>query len=377
MAAINSKAFWISPVGKILPVRNKHITDILRDPEKFGVENNYVRHKYREHGERTGWEGKARREIMRTVINRGWTRARYFHSKSTGEYWSVETKSDKRRFMGNIWHWSVNLYQGKYGRNREHERMKIRFLNGSELVETTIAAMMEDSFLETYLPFTFNADERVTLFDITEHRLRGDRIRCSEASLQRIYYQLIKQGDGDESFALISAFNADNEHSDNLQLNKDLIHDIKSQQLAYSTLKGYWTECRRSDINFDECPQDQLTDVAEPYLFVYNISLNVARKFGEKYNQDAILYSGADLDSDAPREVHIVHLEAGETETESVGTFHPFRISRAISSFKGKSSVFKGFDYRPLGLQQMLVERKLREDLGLEPGEMNMIFQID
>ena len=78
-------AYWINPYGQILEMKtSKHITEVVNDPEKFGLTKEYIEKKYAEYGEPVGFEGKAREDIMRVVIKQGYARIRAYRA-----FWSV------------------------------------------------------------------------------------------------------------------------------------------------------------------------------------------------------------------------------------------------------------------------------------------------
>lgn len=69
--------WWISPEAEIVVVNSStHISEIISNPDKFGLTREDVEETYARHGERLGLEGKAREEIMKKVMSHGWIRAR-------------------------------------------------------------------------------------------------------------------------------------------------------------------------------------------------------------------------------------------------------------------------------------------------------------
>lgn len=69
--------WWVSPTGDIISVEaQNHITEIIRNPERFGTTREHVEEVYARHGERLGQEGNAREEIMKQVMDKGWIRMR-------------------------------------------------------------------------------------------------------------------------------------------------------------------------------------------------------------------------------------------------------------------------------------------------------------
>lgn len=73
-----NNAYFIDPKGSILPVwQSKHIDEICREPEQFGLTLKTVNEKFRKHNEKLGAERKAREEIMTSLLRKGWIRVRF------------------------------------------------------------------------------------------------------------------------------------------------------------------------------------------------------------------------------------------------------------------------------------------------------------
>lgn len=74
------EAYWISPRGQILPMskKDKHIAEIIKNPKAFGYTREELQDIYDKYGEKFGNEGKAREEIILSLIRKGWTRIRKY-----------------------------------------------------------------------------------------------------------------------------------------------------------------------------------------------------------------------------------------------------------------------------------------------------------
>jgi len=77
------EAYWMKPDGEILPITQRHITDIVTKPELYGLTKAYVAKIYKKHKEPVASEGKAREDIMITLIANGWIRARYVRGNAS------------------------------------------------------------------------------------------------------------------------------------------------------------------------------------------------------------------------------------------------------------------------------------------------------
>lgn len=73
-------AYWIDPYGHIIPVydNEKHITQVLQHPEKFGLDIEEIKQIYDAENESFNMEGKAREKIIKELLLRGWIRIRRY-----------------------------------------------------------------------------------------------------------------------------------------------------------------------------------------------------------------------------------------------------------------------------------------------------------
>jgi hypothetical protein len=106
-----SVAYWINPYGKILDISNsKHITQVIRQPEKFGIRKDDVISTYKKYGEPVGVEGKAREELMLKILDKGFIRIRLYPNK----YWSVNVKRWDRRTKKALSKWAEKAKDDKF-----------------------------------------------------------------------------------------------------------------------------------------------------------------------------------------------------------------------------------------------------------------------
>ena len=114
--------FFISPKGKITLVETAHIQAVIKNPALFGLSRNYVESEYVNHGERTGLEGKARKEILRRVLGNDWIRLR----RHTNSHWSVQTSrvtDEEKRF---IHRWAQEILTGICGYTEDDPYMPVK-----------------------------------------------------------------------------------------------------------------------------------------------------------------------------------------------------------------------------------------------------------
>lgn len=92
------KAYFISPVGLVLPVFQTHIQKIIDEPEIFGLTGEYVLSKYDEYHEVLGHEGMARNEIIAGLLAKGWIRVRI----DGNGYCCCQVGMERKRIFKNI-----------------------------------------------------------------------------------------------------------------------------------------------------------------------------------------------------------------------------------------------------------------------------------
>lgn len=79
-------AFWINPYGEILDIGGaKHINSIIQSPEKFGFSKEEIQQMHQTHNEPVGIEGKAREEMIKDAMQRGFIHIRLYPNK----FWAV------------------------------------------------------------------------------------------------------------------------------------------------------------------------------------------------------------------------------------------------------------------------------------------------
>ena len=87
---MDEKAYWISPEGEILPVGTSHVREVIGNPGRFGITREQIEEAYKKYREPLGLEGRAREEIIRTIINKGWIRIRDYGQYLSAQAYSME-----------------------------------------------------------------------------------------------------------------------------------------------------------------------------------------------------------------------------------------------------------------------------------------------
>ena len=174
--------------------------------------------------------------------------------------------------------------------------------------------------------------------------LAAARMGSSEqtlASLGRIYQHYLASGQ--KSYAILTSWRSDLAEPVNLENVERLKQMIRSAQLGFSKLLGKW----KND-------KDEI--VSEPSFFIPGISLELAKKIQEKFNQDAIVYAGPETEGK-------VFLYSRDGSTMDLGKFHPTRIGDIFSEIKGKSFTFAGV---AMGFMDALSGKTLIDDAKLK-----------
>jgi hypothetical protein len=115
----------------------------------------------------------------------------------------------------------------------------------------------------------------------------------TEAGLSRLLNQ-IKNKD----FFIITAFRGEFDKKQNIQRNKQLRSELNSKKMGPYQLIGHWRECKDSEIDYNDCPENMLVDVIErSYLVTRPESMDFkdfkdfVQKLTSKFNQDASIIS--------------------------------------------------------------------------------------
>lgn len=87
-------AFWIKD-RRIYECESSHIRFLLDNTGLFGFKKEDLVEIFRKHKEKIGFEGKAREEIIRSAVKKGWIRVRKYVSPKY--YWSIQFDAYEKR----------------------------------------------------------------------------------------------------------------------------------------------------------------------------------------------------------------------------------------------------------------------------------------
>jgi len=99
-------AYWVSPIGEMLSVKSTHIEVVIKNPEVFGITHAYIKNVYKKYRETVGLEGKARDEIVESLINKRWMRIRYDRSQ---DYYIVGFKYFDEKQIDYLRKWGMGI----------------------------------------------------------------------------------------------------------------------------------------------------------------------------------------------------------------------------------------------------------------------------
>jgi hypothetical protein len=102
--SIKYAGYWVDPYGTVIPLTaDRHIIEIIENPEKFGLTTKEIEAVYKKHKEPIGTEGNAREEIMAELIKQGWGRVRYI---SRNDAFIYQIFVLNKRQKENIYDWA-------------------------------------------------------------------------------------------------------------------------------------------------------------------------------------------------------------------------------------------------------------------------------
>ena len=137
-------SFWISSSGKIIDVGVSHINAVRDNPKKFGITQDYIDELYKKHKERPGLEGKAREEILTTVIKKGWMRAR---ENRRSLDWTIQVWKFGNREQLAVLDFVVFLIE-KRKSSRHTGIMILELSRGNRMISSSVDAVMKGELSE-------------------------------------------------------------------------------------------------------------------------------------------------------------------------------------------------------------------------------------
>lgn len=111
LTASTRASFFISPKGELVDTKGSHIETIIKFPEKFTLTKGYITSVHDKFNEKLTVEGKAREEIIKNLIEKGWIRIRRYPNK----FWSIQAKTFSKKVKDYIGQWAQKILEGVHG----------------------------------------------------------------------------------------------------------------------------------------------------------------------------------------------------------------------------------------------------------------------
>lgn len=300
-----TEAYWIAPSGDIIPVPKLHINMVIEHPEKFRLTKKQIQEVYEKHKEPMGHEGKAREEIMSYLIKEGWVRIRYLPRNDS---FTVQLNKLTERNKNHLYSFASEAIKGIEGSKfSPHGELKIIDLNANPI---------ETVSLKDAATFNFKEAKIVKISDF-----KGGNMEVKISfNLQRLV-QHIKEN----SFGIISGFQAGKDKKENVKNHKALKEKIRSLGYGYKELKGFW--------------KGESNELEEEYsLFVPKINYDDLVSLAKENNQEAVVYGNKDEVVLLGKSGNPIK-EFGKTETNAQEAWESY------SKLKNKSFRFSSVDW--------------------------------
>jgi hypothetical protein len=187
------------------------------------------------------------------------------------------------------------------------------------------------------------------------HR-EGDKEHLYEASLSRIW-QHVSQG-AETGFGIVTSYRGSKTPSENKRDFRRLKGLVRGMGLGFIEVKGHWRECQDPDINYPECPEDQLVDAVERALFIVGINQSQATSLGSEFEQDAVIYAG-------PETAGSIELFFSGGDSVSLGEFKAQTIGQAYTELlrsrarAPRTFKFEGFSWPVQSWVEALIDQEI------------------
>ena len=151
-------AFFITPQGKIVPVPIRHIVKIVKDPALFGMTTAEIEPIFAQYHESIGTEGKARNEIILTLLKQNWIRLRFEPAIAAWRIQLFETLNEQLK--KNILGFLVELQNGNINNNQ------YELTNPDIEIHNTLHQTIISGPLTTAMEQLINYELRITNYEL-------------------------------------------------------------------------------------------------------------------------------------------------------------------------------------------------------------------
>jgi hypothetical protein len=134
-------AYFITPGGKMISTNGgSHISLVINSPEKFGFTKLQIVDLYKKYNEKLGVEGKAREQLLRLLIDKGWTRVRRYPNK----FWSIQVKKLTKKAKDYLQDFASKILNGFHGFKEEDKYMPMKIDTSNGLKMYTVEKVKND-----------------------------------------------------------------------------------------------------------------------------------------------------------------------------------------------------------------------------------------
>lgn len=307
-----TKAYFISPTGKIFDIDvSRHMSYVLRNPEKFGYTLDELKAIYIKNGERIGSEGRTREEVVE-----GMTRKGFIHIRHFGSFWAINLMNYDNRARRALSVWAEHIINEKIDRAGmckifsfktngyvdQKTVQELYFGIDENTMEKTNDTTPLDEAYEKWVAQNFHPKVVSSIDEFEDLNVVMEELKqisegpvtlksfstyttLKESSLARIFSRIQKY-----DYGLITAWRKGEDcgegrpysRVENLQRNKSLVAKLIYAGYSVTAVKGYETG--------NEHPEPSYMVIDHENKGTLEADL---RKLGEFFEQDSIIYGKA------------------------------------------------------------------------------------
>lgn len=264
---------WITPSGDYTET-TIHVHDIIQDPTKFGFTSDFVADMYAKYNERMGSEGRAREELIKLSLQRGWIRFRRYKN-----YWSLTLHRLNKSTIENIKAWIRGMV--KNGVMGKYDDLKILEVQTDDMLE-----LEADEFLKRRSNVTEGVEFVARIAKFTTVAAQPDVELLNEVKMSRVYGHFT----GPRPVAIITAFRGERTLEENTKLNRELAGTIRSAGFGFVWVDGAWIENKGTDSENHASEVSIMVigdEGSDDSMFAMLVDA------AKKYNQDGFVFKGS------------------------------------------------------------------------------------
>ena len=133
-----TKAYFVSLDGDLIYVSTSHIDTVIKDPKAFGCTAEEIKRIYDGFDEPMGLEGKARRHILKHLIQKGWIRIRKYNN-----HWVVSVNNINSRVKDCLSFWAEKVLDKEVSGKIEDKYAEVHINLFESFVVTNLQALFE------------------------------------------------------------------------------------------------------------------------------------------------------------------------------------------------------------------------------------------